>query len=113
MPGHVLVKTAVEQMLQLSKVFREGGRTYTVLGPTLFFTNDLRAKETLMGPMGVYGEPIGTTGVSRVDVEDIALAVVKVAEDPEKWNGKKVMIGSKELYTVGVFRVVNNCAQPN
>ncbi|KAL8690899.1 MAG: hypothetical protein Q9218_003751, partial [Villophora microphyllina] len=34
-----------------------------------------------------------------VDVEDIALAVVRVAEGPEKWSGKKVMIGSKETFT--------------
>lgn len=99
-PGHVLVKTPVEQMLWQSKTFQEQGRTYTILGPSLFFVNDLRGKETMMGPMGVYGEPLGTKGVSRVDVEDIALAVVHVAEDPHKWNGKKVNIGSKELYTV-------------
>lgn len=100
MPGHVLVKTAIEQMLQQSKAFRADGRTFTILGPSLFYTNDLRGKETMLGPMGIYGEPIGTTGVSRVDVEDIALAVVKIAENPEKWNARKVNLGSKELYTV-------------
>lgn len=105
MPGHVLIKTTIEQMLQQSKVFREEGRTYTILGPSLFFTNDLRGKETMMGPMDVYGEPIGTKGVSRVDVEDIALVVVKVAEDPKKWDGRKVMVGSKRVYTV------SHCAQ--
>lgn len=98
-PGHVLIKTPIEQMLRQSILFREQGRTYTILGPSLFFINDLRGKETMMGPMGIYGEPLGTKGVSRVDVEDIALAVVKVAEEPHKWNGKKVNIGSKELYT--------------
>ena len=100
MPGHVLIKTAAEQMLQQSKWFREEGRTYTALGPSLFYTNDERGKESMMGPAAVYGEPIGKVGVSRVDVEDIALAVVKVAEEPEKWNRQKVMIGSRKLYTV-------------
>ncbi|KAL8752809.1 MAG: hypothetical protein Q9199_005476 [Rusavskia elegans] len=52
-----------------------------------------------MGPGGIYGEPIGTRGVSRVEVEDIALAVVKVAEEPERWKGMKIMVGSKQLYT--------------
>ncbi|KAL8710932.1 MAG: hypothetical protein Q9220_004531 [cf. Caloplaca sp. 1 TL-2023] len=98
-PGHVLVKTVVEQMLQHSKAYREVGRTYTILGPSLFYTNDLRGKGTMMGEMGLYGEPIGTKGVSRVDPADIARAVVEVAEDPEKWNGEKVMVGSRELYT--------------
>lgn len=105
-PGHVLVKTAVEQMLRGSRVWNDGGgggggRTFTNLGPTLFFGNDLRGKGGMMGPGGVNGEPIGTKGVSRVDVKDIALAVVKVAEEPERWNGRKIMIGSRELYTVG------------
>ncbi|KAL8764250.1 MAG: hypothetical protein Q9184_000219 [Pyrenodesmia sp. 2 TL-2023] len=101
-PGHVLVKAAVEQMLQWSRAFRADGRTYTILGPSLFCTNVLGGKETMMG-MGIYGELIGTKGVSRVDEEDVALAVVKVAEEPEKWNGKKVSIGSKELYTEREF----------
>lgn len=102
-PGHVLVKMAVEQMLRGSKVWneKEGGRTFTILGPTLFFSNDLRGKESMMGPGGIHGEPIGTRGVSRVDVEDIALAVVKVAKEPERWKGMKIMVGSKQLYTVG------------
>lgn len=93
-------------MLRGSRVWNDGGgggggRTFTNLGPTLFFGNDLRGKGGMMGPGGVYGEPIGTKGVSRVDVKDIALAVVKVAEEPERWNGRKIMIGSRELYTVG------------
>ncbi|KAI4279167.1 MAG: hypothetical protein L6R38_005094 [Xanthoria sp. 2 TBL-2021] len=92
---------AVEQMLRGSKVWneKEGGRTFTILGPTLFFSNDLRGKESMMGPGGIHGEPIGTRGVSRVDVEDIALAVVKVAKEPERWKGMKIMVGSKQLYT--------------
>ncbi|KAL8843149.1 MAG: hypothetical protein Q9170_000279 [Blastenia crenularia] len=99
MPGHVLVKTAIEQYLRQSRMFQENGRTYTVLGPSLFYTNDLRGKQSMLGPMSIYGEPIGTKGVSRVDPADIALAVVKVAEDPKKWNAKKVNVGSKRLYT--------------
>ncbi|KAL8941479.1 MAG: hypothetical protein Q9216_002207 [Gyalolechia sp. 2 TL-2023] len=99
MAAHMLVKAAIEQMLHQSKSFRENGKTYTILGPSLFYTNDLRGKESMMGPEGIYEEAIGTKGVSRVDEEDIALAVVKVAEDPHRWNGKKVNIGSKELYT--------------
>lgn len=98
-PRHVLVKMLVEQMLQRSRAFRKDGRTYTILGPSLFYTNDLKGKETMMG-MGVYAEPTETKAVSRVGEEDIALAVVKVAEDPKKWNGRKITIGSKESYTV-------------
>lgn len=64
-----------------------------VLEPSLFYTNDLRGKATMMGT-DVYREPLGAKRVSRADVEDIALAVVKVAEYPEKWNGMKVNVGA-------------------
>ncbi|KAL8705006.1 MAG: hypothetical protein Q9201_001851 [Fulgogasparrea decipioides] len=99
-PGLLLVKTAVEQMLMQSKAFQEDGRTYTILGPSLFFINDLRSQETMLGDMGLFRDPIGKKGVSRVDTQDIALAVVKVAEEPEKWSGKKIMVGSRDLYKV-------------
>ncbi|KAL8927987.1 MAG: hypothetical protein Q9208_002062 [Pyrenodesmia sp. 3 TL-2023] len=94
-PRHVLVNTAAVQMLQRSRAFRKDGRTYTILGPSLFYINDLRGKETVMG-MGVYAELTKTEAVSRFDEEDIALAVLKVAEDPKKWNERQIKIGSKE-----------------
>ena len=101
MPGHVLVKTIVEQMLAGSKAWTEedGRRTYTVLRPSLFMGHDLRCKEGMMKG-GVYGEPAGPMGVSRVAVEDTALAVLKVPEEPERWRGRKVVVGSRETYTV-------------
>ena len=38
--------------------------------------------------------------MSRVDTEDIALAVANaLADDGRNWGGKKVMIGSLETYT--------------
>jgi uncharacterized protein YbjT (DUF2867 family) len=42
----------------------------TVLRPAYFIQNDLRQKEPLL-KFGVYGMPIGSKGVSMVDIRDI------------------------------------------
>lgn len=90
---HVLVKPAIERKIELS-VFPW---TTTVLGPTLFFDNDLRSKQYIMG--GYFDEPLGDRGVSRVSTKDIATVARNSMLYPEKWAGKKIMIGSKKRYT--------------
>lgn len=42
-----------------------------------------------MGPMGIYGELIGTKGVSRVDEKAIAMAIVKVAMIRKSGMGRR------------------------
>ncbi|KAJ6109184.1 hypothetical protein N7486_001418 [Penicillium sp. IBT 16267x] len=89
--GHVLVKILTEQKL----VYGNLPFTWTVIRPTLFFINDLRAKESLL-ERGVYDEPLGEKGVSRVAPSDIALAVKNIFVDESgKWSdalGKQVGI---------------------
>lgn len=46
---------------------------YTIIRPNYFFQNDVRLKVMLTGA-GVYPTPLGTPGVSAVDVRDIAEA---------------------------------------
>ncbi|KAK5138547.1 hypothetical protein LTR08_000135 [Meristemomyces frigidus] len=92
--AHVLVKTVVEQKLQY------GGFhfTWTVLGPTLFFDNDLRFPNLLKN--GYYDIPLGSAGVSRVSCADIALAAVKaIADGGKTLGGKKIALGSLQQYT--------------
>lgn len=98
--GHVVVKFIVEAKLKYGLVAPEqGGMTYTIIGPTLFFSNDLRSKKSLL-EKGVFDEPIGSKGVSRVHPADIALAANNALIDGGKtWHGKKVMIGSRKLFT--------------
>jgi len=45
----------------------------TVLRPAYFIQNDLRQKDPLL-KLGVYGMPIGSKGVSMVDIRDIGAA---------------------------------------
>lgn len=102
--AHVLVKVITEQALQATRAASETrGFSWTIIGPTLFMENDRRAKGAMM-ESGFFPEPIGTTGVSRVACRDIALGVAKAIEDRGRvWDRKKIMIGTKETYTVRSF----------
>ncbi|KAK4508271.1 hypothetical protein PRZ48_002009 [Zasmidium cellare] len=90
---HVLVKPAIERKIELSNF----PWTTTVLGPALFCDNDLRSKNYIMN--GYFDEPLGEQGVSRVSTKDIATVARNAMLHPEKWAGKKIMIGSKKRYT--------------
>jgi uncharacterized protein YbjT (DUF2867 family) len=64
---HFGAKLGVEMALKAS------GLAYTVLRPNNFYQNDYWQKDPLT-KFGVYAQPIGNVGVSRVDVRDIAEA---------------------------------------
>lgn len=91
----VVVKVAVEQRLwHAAYPFK-----WTVVGPTLFFENDIRTKEILLG-QGWMPEPLGERGVSRVSCKDVARVVAKSLEDGgEKLGRRKVNVGSLRRYT--------------
>jgi uncharacterized protein YbjT (DUF2867 family) len=55
----------------IEKAVRESGISYTILRPNNFFQNDLWLRDAIM-QYGVYPTPLGSTGVNRVDVRDIA-----------------------------------------
>jgi nucleoside-diphosphate-sugar epimerase len=95
--AHALVKLPIELGLRNLQPER---LTYTILGPSLFFENDVRQKKGIVKG-GVYPEPLGKKGASRVSTDDIALAVkIAVLDQGRKWGGKKIMIGSKKRYSV-------------
>lgn len=91
---HVVVKATIEQKLKYGNF----PWTTTVLGPTLFFTNDLRTKDAMLAD-GLFNQPLGKAGLSRVSVPDIALAACNTLLYPNKWAGKKIMLGSRRLFT--------------
>lgn len=59
--------------LPIEAVVKSAGMTYTILRPNNFYQNDYRLKDALL-QYGVYPQPIGDIGLSRVDVRDIAEA---------------------------------------
>lgn len=91
---HVVVKATIEQKLE----YGDYSWTTTILGPTLFFTNDLRSKDSMLEE-GFFDEPLGKAGVSRISVPDIALAARNALLNPTKWAGKKIMLGSLRRFT--------------
>jgi len=64
---HFGAKAGVEEAL------RHAGVPFTVLRPNNFYQNDTWFKDVLL-QYGVYPQPIGSKGCSRVDVRDIAEA---------------------------------------
>jgi len=64
---HFGAKVGVEQALKVS------GIPFTILRPNHFYQNDYWIKDVLL-QYGVYPHPIGSAGLSRVDIRDIAEA---------------------------------------
>lgn len=64
---HFASKLAIESAL------KEFDVPYTILRPSYFYQNDEALKDALMGA-GLYPMPLGKTGISAVDVRDIAEA---------------------------------------
>ena len=64
---HFGSKVGVEEALKVS------GISYTILRPNNFYQNDYWFKDVIL-QHGVYPQPLGSSGVSRVDVRDIAEA---------------------------------------
>lgn len=67
---HFASKVALEEAV------RQSGIPWTVLRPNNFFQNDVMFREALV-EHGVYPQPIGSVGLSRVDVRDIARAAAR------------------------------------
>lgn len=61
--------------LPVEEAVKSSGIPYTILRPNNFFQNDLVFKDAILRNR-VYPQPIGSVGVSRVDVRDIATAAV-------------------------------------
>ncbi len=57
--------------IPVENAVKASGVPYTILRPNNFFQNDLALKDAIM-QYGIYPVPIGSVGVSRVDVRDIA-----------------------------------------
>jgi uncharacterized protein YbjT (DUF2867 family) len=91
---HVVVKSTIEQKLKYGSF----PWTTTILGPTLFFSNDLRSKDSMLNEKN-FDEPIGKAGVSRISLPDIALAAYNTLLNPTKWAEKKIMLGSLRRFT--------------
>jgi len=91
---HFAAKLAIESAL------REFDLPFTIIRPNYFFQNDRLLKDVLLGA-GLYPIPLGTPGVSAVDVRDIAeAAAIALTEEGHlgktyNLNGPAVLSGPK------------------
>jgi uncharacterized protein YbjT (DUF2867 family) len=89
---HFASKFAIESAM------REFNVPFTIIRPNYFFQNDASLKEPLT-KMGIYPMPLGSVGISAVDVRDIAeAAAIALTVDGHKGktynlNGPKALSG--------------------
>lgn len=83
--------------IPIEKAIKESGMSFTILRPNHFFQNDYWLKEAILN-YGIYPQPIGTVGVHRVDVGDIADVAVKALIETGL-EGKTVGIHGPDLLT--------------
>ncbi|MBW3660322.1 MAG: NmrA family NAD(P)-binding protein [Gemmatimonadetes bacterium] len=73
-PPHFASKIRIEEEIVST------GIPHTVIAPNNFFQNDLWLREPIV-EHGVYSQPFGNTGLSRVDARDVADAHVRALLD--------------------------------
>lgn len=88
---HFASKIPIEQAV------RESGLEWTILRPNNFYQNDLGMRDAIAG-YGMYPQPLGDTGVTRVDVRDIADGAVNAFFDAEH-NGRIYPLNGPRAWT--------------
>ncbi|MBC5991980.1 SDR family oxidoreductase [Pontibacter cellulosilyticus] len=82
--------------LSIEEAIKQSGIPYTFLRPNNFYQNDIWFKDALLH-QGVYIQPIGDVGISRVDVRDIAEAAA-ITLTTTGHEGKAInVVGPKAL----------------
>ncbi len=86
--------------LPIETAVKASGIPYTILRPNNFYQNDYWYKDVMLG-YGVYPQPFGDVGLSRVDVRDIAeVAAVALTTDAAK-NETVNLVGPDALTATG------------
>jgi uncharacterized protein YbjT (DUF2867 family) len=87
---HFGAKIPVEEAVKTS------GIPYTILRPNNFYQNDYWLKDALL-QHGVYTQPLGSQGLSRVDVRDISDAAVAALTSDEHGGQTYNLVGPDVL----------------
>jgi uncharacterized protein YbjT (DUF2867 family) len=86
---HFASKVAIESALRQFDV------PFTIIRPNYFYQNDTSLEDVLMGP-GIYPIPLGTPGISAVDIRDIAEAAA-IALTTDGNEGKTYNLNGPEI----------------
>lgn len=87
---HFASKIAIEHAI------KQSGIPYTILRPNNFYQNDYWFKDAIL-EYGIYPQPIGDAGLSRVDTRDIAEAAVNALTGPDHENKTYTLAGPDPL----------------
>jgi uncharacterized protein YbjT (DUF2867 family) len=82
--------------IQIEQAIRRSGIPFTILRPSNFFQNDLWFRQAILD-FGVYPQPLGAVGVSRIDVRDIATAAVRALTESGFENRTLTLVGPEPL----------------
>ena len=83
--------------LPIEAALKKSGISYTILRPNNFFQNDYWFQDALL-QYGVYPQPMGDVGLSRVDVRDIA-EVAAIALTTSGHEGKTYNVVGPKVHT--------------
>ncbi len=93
--GHFKDVPHFASKLAMESALREFDLPFTIIRPNYFFQNDESLKDALT-KAGVYPMPLGPTGISAVDVRDIAEATA-IALTSKEHEGKTYNVNGPEV----------------
>ncbi|HSB61574.1 MAG TPA: NmrA family NAD(P)-binding protein [Vicinamibacteria bacterium] len=82
--------------VEIQKAIGVSGLAWTTVMPNNFFQNDLRFRQAIM-EYGVYPQPFGGVGLSRVDVRDIAEAIAAATTEAGHEGRRYPLVGPEVL----------------
>ena len=82
--------------LAIEHAIKQTGKPYTILRPNNFFQNDYWSKDSMVR-YGVYPQPLGEAGISRVDIRDIATAAANALLTDDFENETYNLVGPDVL----------------
>ncbi|GAB4022967.1 SDR family oxidoreductase [Spirosoma koreense] len=98
---HFRPKITIENAIQ------QAGLNYTFICPNNFYQNDLWFANAIVN-QGLYTQPIGSVGLNRVDIRDIAEASVNALLSDE-WNGQSIpLVGPDSLTGQDTARILTD-----
>lgn len=98
---HFGAKWVIEEAIKAS------GVPYTILRPNNFYQNDVWLRQAILD-YGIYPQPIGDVGVSRVDVRDVAVAAVRALTGKVAENRTYALVGPDVLTGEDVARTYSD-----
>ncbi|MGA0555478.1 SDR family oxidoreductase [Larkinella sp. VNQ87] len=83
--------------ISIEKAVLWSGLNYTFICPNNFYQNDFWFKDGIVNH-GLYTQPFGGVGLSRIDVRDIAEATVRVLLTDE-FDGQRIPLAGPDILT--------------